>query len=56
MAKRGARPKRETRKPKSSKQQIIPLSAGLAPPAEPLRVSRKRKPKEEVHEEIEDEG
>ena len=56
MAKRGARPKRETKKPKSGKRQIIPLSDGLAPPAEPLRVSRKRKPKEEIPEDVEDEG
>ena len=45
MAKRGGRPKRETKKPKAGKKGLPALSMGIAP-SEPTLVHRKKRRKQ----------
>ena len=52
MAKRGARPKREAKRPKGGKKIISTLATGIAPPGEPARVEKKKRRKQVLAEDF----
>lgn len=52
MAKRGARPKREGKRPKGGKKILPTLATGIAPPAEPARVEKKKRRKQVLAEDF----
>jgi hypothetical protein len=56
MAKRGGRPKREGKKSKGGKKILPALATGIAPPAEPTRVGKKKRRKQELAEELGEEA
>ena len=56
MAKRGARPKRETKRPKGGKKILPALATGIAPPPEPSRVEKKKRRKQVLAEEFGEEA